>query len=143
MEWVNNTLHIFPLWICPLKPEQNAKLSPTNTESDLVINIGVWGRLPDDIDYLAINKALEKTASKLKGKKILYAHAYYSREEFWQIYDAEWYTTLRKKYHANQVFLDLYDKVHVSETYNPSNRKSVFNFLKYATKLPITKSESS
>ncbi|MHA1977985.1 MAG: FAD-binding oxidoreductase [Candidatus Hodarchaeales archaeon] len=139
MDWTHENLNIYPLWICPLKPEKEAKLSPTKIESNLVINIGVWGRLPNEVDFLKVNRDLEKTATRLEGKKILYAHAYYSREEFWTIYDYKWYMKLRTKYFAEKVFPDLYDKVHVSDTYTPSNKKSVLNFLRYSKKLPISK----
>ena len=139
MDWTHENLNIYPLWICPLKPEKEAKLSPTKTDSSLVIKIGVWGRLPDEIDFLKVNRDLEKTANKLQGKKILYAHAYYSREDFWTIYDSDWYQDLRSKYHADKVFPDLYDKVHVPDTYKSSNKKSVLNFLRYSKKLPISK----
>jgi hypothetical protein len=139
MNWVDDRLGIYPLWICPLKPDNKAKLSPLNSDTDLVINIGVWGRLSDGIDHYKINRDLEKKADSLLGKKILYAHAYYPREEFWTIYDYQWYNDLRSKYHAKTVFPDIYDKVHVSETYNPSNTKSVLKFLTYSSKLPITR----
>ncbi len=139
MQWTDTNLNIYPLWICPLKPEQKTKLSPTLSESELIVNIGVWGRLPDEIDFLKVNRELEAEAMRLDGKKILYAHAYYSREEFWNIYDYDWYKELRTKYSADTVFPDIYDKVHVSETYKPSNRKSVMKFLRYSKKLPISK----
>ncbi|QSS64536.1 FAD binding domain-containing protein [Histoplasma capsulatum] len=44
--------------------------------------------------------------------KWLYAHSYYTEDEFWQQFDKEWYDDLRKKYHA-QSLPNVYDKVAV------------------------------
>ena len=44
----------------------------------------------------------------------MYAHAYYPEKEFWQIYEKSWYTKLRKKYSAETVFPDIYEKTYVN-----------------------------
>lgn len=43
--------------------------------------------------------------------KWLYAHAYYTEEEFWSIYDRKDHNELRAKYHADRLS-NVYDKVH-------------------------------
>lgn len=45
---------------------------------------------------------------------MLYAHAYYSEQDFWEIYDREWYNKLRGKYNAEGIFPDIWFKTHVS-----------------------------
>lgn len=50
---------------------------------------------------------------------MLYAHAYYTEEEFWQVYDKGWYEKLREKYYANEIFPTVWQKVHVSGEYKP------------------------
>jgi hypothetical protein len=52
---------------------------------------------------------------ELKGLKCLYAHAYYTEEEFWGIYDEAWYTALREKWHATSL-PSVFDKVRVDLT---------------------------
>ncbi|KAI7562282.1 hypothetical protein KC343_g22880, partial [Hortaea werneckii] len=64
-------------------------------------NIGVWG--PGSTDYgrfVQQNRLLEQEVRKLGGIKWLYAQAYYTDDEFTEIYDRKWYEALREKYHA-------------------------------------------
>ena len=42
--------------------------------------------------------------------KWLYAQTYYTEEEFWRIYEREWYDDLRQKYRAENL-QDVYQKV--------------------------------
>lgn len=48
----------------------------------------------------------------LGGQKWLYAHTYYTKEEFEEIYDTKAYVGLREKYHAGYL-PTVYDKVKV------------------------------
>ena len=65
--------------------------------------------------FIRVNRDVENKVRELGGRKVLYAHTYYPREEFWKIYDHIWYNALREKYFANSVFPDIYDKTRVSE----------------------------
>ncbi|EXU95463.1 FAD/FMN-binding dehydrogenase [Metarhizium robertsii] len=58
------------------------------------------------------NRALERKVAELGGKKWLYAHAYYTEEEFWAHYDRPAYDALRAKYAASHL-PSVYDKVRV------------------------------
>jgi delta24-sterol reductase len=79
-----------------------------------MLNIGLWGFGPNDpATYLAKNRALEKTLGKMGGMKWLYAHTYYSKDEFWSQFDREWHEKLRRKYRADGALPEVYDKVHV------------------------------
>ena len=42
----------------------------------------------------------------------MYAHAYYTEQEFWDIYDEEKYKRLRREYHAESL-PSVYEKVRV------------------------------
>jgi hypothetical protein len=68
---------------------------------------------------------IETLAQELKARKVLYAHIYYSRDDFWQIYDKAGYDTLRSKYGATTVFPDIYEKVHVAERYHSAIKKGL------------------
>ena len=54
--------------------------------------------------------------------KWLYAHAYYTEDEFWNIYDRKWYDALRVKYHATSL-PSVYDKVKID--INAQKKRSV------------------
>lgn len=121
LQFVDNELHIYPLWLCPLRPGKDDKFSPNSINTDLVINVGVWGEVKRGYDnFIRVNRDVENKVRELGGRKVLYAHAYYPRDEFWKIYDHAWYNALRDKYFANSVFPDIYDKTKVSEKYKSS-----------------------
>lgn len=140
LEFVDHELRIYPLWLCPLKSGRLHALSPTNLATPLVINVGVWGETAQQYsDFVRINRATEKMATELKGRKVLYAHQYYSPDEFWSIYDGQWYRALRKKYFADTVFPDVYEKTRVRGQYKPSVRAGLWNILKSPFKLPTSR----
>ncbi len=121
LRFVNDKLHIYPLWLCPLQRDVEHRLSPNYLDTDLVINVGVWGRLDANyIDFVQINRNVEDKVAQLHARKVLYAHAYYSSDKFWEIYDHPWYIILREKYFANLVFPDIYKKIKVTGKYKKS-----------------------
>jgi hypothetical protein len=78
-----------------------------------MLNIGLWGWGPKDPDaFIAVNRDLESKLRELGGMKWFYSQAYYSKDEFWQIYDREWYEELRTKYHADYL-PDVWQKIRV------------------------------
>lgn len=138
IEFVSRFLRIYPLWLCPLKPGTHDKLSPACADTDLVIDVGIWGSIDKSKNFIETNREIEKNAKKLSGRKVLYAHAYYTSEEFWKIYDLKWYNGLRKKYRAEHVFSDVYEKTHVSGMYEKSILKGLLSVIKSPFKLPIS-----
>lgn len=139
LDYVANVLNIFPIWFIPLKPAKQEKLSLNYISSDLIISIGIWADINQNYSrFVEINRDLEKTISDLRGRKWLYAHQYYSREEFWKIYDHAWYTALRDKYFANEVFPDIYDKTKVSEKYKSSFLRAIWKNTFRSLKLPVS-----
>ena len=138
LEFVDRELHVYPLWICPLLPGKNSKLSPSCLETNLVINVGVWGEVQREFSqFVKINRDLENEVINLKGRKVLYAHAYYTQDEFWKIYDLAEYNSLREKYFATSVFPDIYTNTRVFEQYKPSVWRGLWKFLRFP-KLPIS-----
>ena len=78
-----------------------------------MLNIGVWGWGPKDpAVFAAKNRELETRLRELGGMKWLYAHTYYSEDEFWDMYGRDWYDALREKYQATAL-PSVYDKVNV------------------------------
>jgi len=138
MQFVDDELHIYPLWLCPLRPGRDDKFSPNTIKTDLVINVGVWGKVKGGYEnFIRANRNVENKVWELGGRKVLYAHAYYPRDEFWKIYDNIWYNALREKYFANSVFPDIYDKVKVSEKYKSSIFIGLLKALR-SRKIPVS-----
>ncbi|MCJ1292658.1 hypothetical protein MMC34_004211 [Xylographa carneopallida] len=110
-EFINYTTEsfgIWPLWLCPLRQSHLPTLHPHfhETEADSqslkpMLNVGLWGFGPAQHDqFVAKNRELESKLRDLKGMKWLYAHTYYEEDEFWEMFDRQWYNGLRKKYNA-------------------------------------------
>ncbi|OAA77164.1 galactose-1-phosphate uridylyltransferase [Akanthomyces lecanii RCEF 1005] len=123
LDFVDDKLGIWPLWLCPLKGTTTPTFHPVTTKdpdtghvtalSKPMLNIGVWGWGPPGYeDFVAKNKCLEAKLDELGGRKWLYAHTYYSEQEFWKIYSQPWYQSLRAKYNA-ATLPSVYDKVRI------------------------------
>ncbi|KAG6986468.1 FAD-binding PCMH-type domain-containing protein [Physcia stellaris] len=111
IDYTSESFGIWPLWLCPLRQTRLPTFHPhsAKTEADgqtlkPMLNIGLWGFGPSRHDhFVAKNCQLEHKLRELGGTKWLYAHTYYTEEEFWEIYDRQSYDTLRQKYHAGSL----------------------------------------
>ena len=137
MEFVDSTLDVYPLWLCPLRPDNQSPLQSNNLDTQMVINVGVWGSHIESYDeFLAANRSIEKQLKKLGGKKWFYAHSYYSEREFWNIYDKPAYDTLRAKYHATSL-PTIFDKIRVTERSPINVKRGLFKTIFGRAKLKI------
>ncbi|KAJ9614105.1 hypothetical protein H2200_002241 [Cladophialophora chaetospira] len=120
IDYCHEAFGIYPLWLCPLKQSRSPTMHPHSTKVGAdgetpisMLNVGLWGFGPADYDqFVRANQDLERKLHDFGGMKWLYAHTYYSEEDFWQIYDREWYTALRTKYRATSL-PDVYEKVRI------------------------------
>lgn len=111
IDYTINSFGIWPLWLCPLRQTRLPTLHPhfAETEPDgrtlkPMINIGLWGFGPAQHDvFIAKNRELERKLREFGGMKWLYAHTYYSENEFWEMFDRQWYDDLRQKYKAESL----------------------------------------
>ncbi|KAF2435232.1 FAD-binding domain-containing protein [Tothia fuscella] len=112
LQFVDAEFGIYPLWICPLRPDAAGVMNPYYRDGmGVMINVGVWGQGPRRRDeFVRKNRVLEGCVRELGGVKWLYAQTYYTKEEFWDIYDKEAYDDLRGKYGASGL-PTVYDKV--------------------------------
>ena len=119
IDHIADELAIWPLWLCPLGKTRMPSFHPVTSSapesglstSDEMLSVGIWGWGPKDRDrFLASNRGLEAKLEELNGRKWLYAHMFYTEEEFWRLYDREWYKSLREKYHATSL-VNIYDKI--------------------------------
>jgi Delta24-sterol reductase len=124
IDYLDGALGIYPLWLCPLRQAAHAQrplFSPFAQKCGLrgletLLNVGIWGIGPEKReDFIKANRELEDKVHELNGKKWLYAHTYYTEEEFWNIYDCEEYAALRTKYNATYL-PNVYDKVKIDLT---------------------------
>jgi hypothetical protein len=120
VSFVDQKFGFYPLWLCPLKRDQEVSLHPNlggnaydEKKAVSFVNVGVWG--PGSTNYprfIEENRELEQKITALGGIKWLYAQAFYTEDEFWSIYDRKWYDALRQKYHADYL-PSVYEKVRV------------------------------
>ena len=134
IDYINAEFKFFPLWLCPVRPCRQGPQGPHRSFSmgkdispdDILLNVGVWGMGPKDYDlFVGVNRKMEQKLRDLSGLKCLYAHAYYTEEEFWDIYDLGSYQALRAKYHAESL-PTVYDKIKVD--FSKHNRKNPSSF---------------
>jgi Delta24-sterol reductase len=125
IEYLDKSFGYYPLWLCPLRAGHKVSLSPymheaqdkeTGKTKQMLLDVGVWGPGPRDHDaFVMKNRAIEQKLSELGGLKCLYARAYYTEDEFWQIYNRPRYQALRVKYDATTL-PSVYDKIKVDLT---------------------------
>ncbi len=128
---LDRTVGIYPLWLCPLRPGDPRGWSANALRANLVINVGVWGSAPRDFsEFVRTNRALEQMTTRLGGRTMLYAQAYYPEAEFWQLYDRTGYERLRRTYQATVIFPTLYEKTHVQQRYAASIPRGIWRVLR-------------
>jgi FAD/FMN-containing dehydrogenase len=103
---------IKPVWVCPVAaydPSVVFPLYPMNPGT-LYVNFGFWDAVKTKQEEGYFNKKIERTVRDLGGKKSLYSNAYYSREDFWQLYNEPAYRLLKTRYDPTGRLKDLYEK---------------------------------
>ncbi|MDR3624571.1 MAG: FAD-binding protein [Chlamydiales bacterium] len=113
IEHAIETTQIFPLWVCPIKSTQSGQILAPHytTEDSMLLDIGIYGAPRTDLGAIYHTKDLEKKAFMLNGRKMLYADTFYTKNEFWAIYQKSSYDFIRKTYHADKAFLPIDEKV--------------------------------
>jgi len=111
LEWFLDSVPIEPVWLCPLRLRDTDRwplypIRPGHT----YVNIGFWSAVPAGATDGETNRLIETKVSEFDGHKSLYSDAYYSAEEFDDLYGGETYKTLKKTYDPDSRFLDLYAK---------------------------------
>ena len=112
LDWFLADVPIEPIWLCPLRLRDAGgwPLYPTAGRAHLrqhrLLVVGA-GRRRAEGDT---NRLIEAKVSELDGHKSLYSDAYYTRDEFDELYGGETYKTVKKTYDPDSRLLDLYAK---------------------------------
>lgn len=113
---LDSLVNIYPLWLIPIKsPETKKTFSLPHDVDRAFVDFGVWGNMPRDKGYVDVNRNIEMYLRLHQGRKCFWAQCYNSYDEFWDVYDKASYDASRKKYIAEDKFVNIYDKV--SELY--------------------------
>ncbi|HYX50645.1 MAG TPA: FAD-binding protein, partial [Ktedonobacteraceae bacterium] len=123
ISYTDSIVGIYPIWLCPIRTfHAKEKISPTNVSREgIVLDIGIYGRSKKYIaDKDGTNKKIERYATAHQSMKVLYSEVFYPEDEFWTIYDKANYDAIRRKYYAENIFPDLWNKVRSKDTITPT-----------------------
>jgi FAD/FMN-containing dehydrogenase len=113
MRWYDDAVGFYPIWCVPYKRVNDypwlvdsywAELKDT-----LFVDLAIYGmKQPDGRN---IHRELEQELMAVKGLKTLISHNYYSRDEFWQLYNKPNYDAVKRITDPDNQFRDIYDKM--------------------------------
>ena len=113
LDWFLTNVPIEPVWLCPLRlrDPDGWPLYPLRAGHSYV-NVGFWSSVPIDSSGVKshTNRLIERKLADLHGHKSLYSDAFYTRDEFDELYGGEAYKTVKKNYDPDSRLLDLYAK---------------------------------
>jgi FAD/FMN-containing dehydrogenase len=111
LDWFLGNVPIEPIWLCPLRlrDDDGWPLYPIRPHQTYV-NVGFWSTVPAGASEGETNRRIERTVTELDGHKSLYSDAYYSPEEFDELYGGETYRAVKQRYDPDSRLLDLYAK---------------------------------
>ena len=117
--WFLDSVPIEPIWLCPLHLPANPRQDGTPTwplypirQQQTYVNVGFWSAVPHSAGEPdgATNRRIERQVNELGGHKSLYSDAFYSPEDFADLYGGPTYAVLKKQYDPDSRLLNLYDK---------------------------------
>lgn len=114
LKFLHDKIGILPIWICPAKtyePGHRFSFLPLK-DNKLYINFGFWDFVVTNKDPTQgyYNRLIEHELRKIGASKGLYSESYYTKKEFWEIYDQKTYKKLKGQYDPTGQFKELYEK---------------------------------
>ena len=113
--WYVEVFDFWPLWIVPYRMPHAypwvADAHQRRMGELFMIDCAIYGKpnQDPDIDYSEI---LEKKTYELGGVKTLISRNHHDRETFWTIYDRPRWSAVKERTDPDNVFGDLYDRMH-------------------------------
>jgi FAD/FMN-containing dehydrogenase len=108
LDWFLSEVPIEPIWLCPVRLRDRCPLyqmppdPPTSTSAS---------GPPSPPVHRGSDEPADRTEGpELDGHKSLYSDAYYSQDEFKELYGGEDYRDVKQTYDPDSRFLDLYAK---------------------------------
>ncbi|SDR79156.1 FAD/FMN-containing dehydrogenase [Friedmanniella luteola] len=109
LRWFLAEVPVEPLWLCPVRLRDRWPLYPMPPDRTFV-NVGFWSTVAAGPVEGTTNRRIERRVRELDGHKSLYSDAYYTEDEFDELYGGEDYRVAKKTYDPDGRFLDLYAK---------------------------------
>lgn len=112
LDFFHKKIGIKPIWICPVSAHDHSAhftLYPMDSQK-MYVNFGFWDAIKTTSEDGHYNRLIEQKVKELEGRKSLYSTSFYSKEEFWKLYNKDAYEKLKMKYDPDHVFRDLYTK---------------------------------
>ena len=111
-EWYNKQINFYPLWCVPYrvvrKYELLSKAFFRKSKDKLFVDIALYGMSrKNNENYYKIS---EKKLMDLGGVKALLSWNYYSKKDFWKIWNKKNYNTVKRQTDPKNIFRDLYTK---------------------------------
>jgi FAD/FMN-containing dehydrogenase len=112
LDWYQREVGHFPLWCVPYRRvhdyEWLADSFYAGMEDRLFLDLAIYGmKQPPGKN---VHRMLEEKLRELGGVKTLIAHNYYSRDEFWSIWNKRNYDAVKAITDPSNLFRDLYTK---------------------------------
>ncbi len=114
LDFLQREIGILPIWLCPIRAP--AAVSPFALyplrAGTIYINFGFWDVVRDrDAQPPGFrNRLIERKVTELGGLKSLYSDSYYTKDEFWSVFDRAAYSALKARYDPAGALPDLYNK---------------------------------
>lgn len=118
LDWFLTNVPIEPIWLCPLRtravdgaPPQVWPLYPLDP-GQTYVNVGFWSAVPTTSGAVAgaTNRSIEDQVNAMHGRKSLYSDAFYTPEDFAELYGGRQYDSLKSRYDPNGRLLGMYAK---------------------------------
>src|SRR3989339_781458 len=112
MEWYKKEINFFPLWCVPYKLVRQYEWLDKNfrekIKDELFLDIAIYGmKKKDRKNYY---KLIEDKLIEIGAIKTLISTNYYKEEDFWKIWNKDYYDKLKKQTDPNNIFRNLYTK---------------------------------
>jgi FAD/FMN-containing dehydrogenase len=112
MEWFEREVGHFPLWCVPYKRVHDYEWLHESfyagLEDELFLDLAIYGM--EQPEGKNIHRMIEEKLRELGGVKTLIAHNYYSKDEFWSIWNKRNYDAVKAITDPRNMFRDLYSK---------------------------------
>ena len=110
-QWFSQHYSLYPIYICPVKSQNDFTLFKKDFYCDFGIGYGVnfnTNERPPNLDFILEDKILE-----FQGTKLLYTPYFSSEDKFWKTIKTNQttYNNLKKNYDPYNKFLSLYQKI--------------------------------